>query len=144
MSSRRPSFIVFVVTLALGVFAAVYGSRPPLWIRHTLGDVAAAGWVFAALGLLRPASTRTRRMLTAAAIAGLVEGVQALELVGADAPVLLHLTLGSTFDPLDLVAYGVGVLLAGGFEARLSADGNIAALADVRSEGPHRGPNERE
>ena len=45
-----------------------------------------------------------------------VECFQALKLVGPDSHWLLHLTLGSTFDPLDLLAYASGAGLAVGAE----------------------------
>lgn len=116
MHHRRPALIVALLTLCVGVFAGLYGSRPPLWIRHTLGDVAAAGLVFALLSLIQPTAPRARRVILALLLAGAVEGIQALEWVGPDAPLLLHLTLGATFDPLDLAAYALGVLVASGLE----------------------------
>ena len=45
-----------------------------------------------------------------------VECIQALGLVGPDSHWFLHLTLGSTFDPLDLLAYAIGAGLAVGCE----------------------------
>jgi hypothetical protein len=43
-----------------------------------------------------------------------VECIQALHLVGPDSHWFLHLTLGSTFDPLDLLAYVIGAAAAVG------------------------------
>ncbi len=114
--------IVAVAALALGLFVLVY--RGPGWVplRHTGGDVAAGALVFALTGAL--ARRRSVRWWAgvAALFAASVEGVQALELVGPDAPRWVHLTLGSTFDPLDLLAYAVGIGLAAAFVARHGLD----------------------
>lgn len=61
-------------------------------------------------------STARRRLLGVGALAIGTEAFQALGLVPADAPLLVHLTLGSTFDPVDLVAYAVGLAVAAGLE----------------------------
>lgn len=45
-----------------------------------------------------------------------VELVQGLELVGPESHWLWHLTLGSTYDPLDLLAYVLGAVVALGAE----------------------------
>lgn len=109
---RRRLLLIAATALATGFFVLLY--RGPGWppLRHTGGDVAAGALVFAFVGLARPALATLPRAAVAALIAGTVEALQALKLVGPDAPRWLHLTLGSTFDPNDLVAYALGIALA--------------------------------
>ena len=47
------------------------------------------------------------------------EAFQALKLVGPDSHWLLHLTVGSTADPLDVLAYLLGLVVAWGLEGRV-------------------------
>lgn len=111
MSPRRRLVIIAAASLAACLVALVY--RGPGWtlLRHTGGDVFAAALLYALVGLaLR--WPRRRRVVLTLAIAGLVEAIQLTGLVGPDAPRWLHVVLGATFDPLDLLAYGVGVALA--------------------------------
>ena len=95
---------VAVVTLAAGLtlFVAVTGP-----VRGLFGDVLIVLLGVAALAAVGIGSPRGRvaGMVLLGAVA---EGVQALHLVGPDSHWLLHLTIGSTPDPLDLVAYVVG------------------------------------
>lgn len=109
---RRRLLAVVAAAFAAGFFVLYY--RGPGWVplRHTGGDVAAGALVYALVGLARSRAPTLVRAALAFAIAAAVEGLQALALVGPDAPRWLHLTLGSTFDPDDLVAYALGIGLA--------------------------------
>lgn len=109
---RRRLLLIAATALATGLFVLLY--RGPGWLplRHTGGDVAAGALVLALVGFTRPALATLPRAAFAALIAGSVEALQALNLVGPDAPRWLHLTVGSTFDPNDLVAYALGIALA--------------------------------
>lgn len=89
-------------------------------VRGYLGDVLVVTFI-AAVAATGDLGTPRQRLSATAAIAVGTELFQALELVGPDAPLLLHLTLGSTFDPLDLVAYGIGLGLAALLEGTLWA-----------------------
>lgn len=80
-------------------------------IRGYLGDVLVVTFMVAVAAVLR-LGTPWQRIGATAGIAVGTELFQGLGLVGPDAPLLLHLTLGSTFDPLDLLAYAAGLGLA--------------------------------
>lgn len=60
--------------------------------------------------------TPRQRLLGVGLFAVGTECFQGLGLVGPDAHWLLHLTVGSTFDPLDLLAYALGLGIAAGLE----------------------------
>lgn len=104
--------VVVLAALAFGLFVLLY--RGPGWVplRHTGGDIAAGALVLGLVGLVARRRGVGWWVVVAALIAASVEAIQALRLVGPDAPRWLHLTLGSTFDPLDLLAYAVGIALA--------------------------------
>lgn len=80
-------------------------------LRSLFGDVVVIVFL---VSLLASASISTpaRRVAGIALFALSVEGLQGLHLVGRDAHWLLHLTVGSTPDPLDLGAYAVGIVLS--------------------------------
>jgi hypothetical protein len=100
----------FTAGLAIACFA-----RGP--IRGTAGDVLIVVFLVA-LGAALGWGTPLRRLVAVGALAVGLELIQLLDLVGPDAPRALHLILGSTFDPLDLVAYAAGLALAAGLERR--------------------------
>lgn len=103
---------VATITLAAGLtlFVAARGS-----FRGLVGDVLVVVFLVAALATFDLGSPRSRLAAVGALSVGL-ELLQGLHLVGPGSPWLLHLLLGSTFDPLDLVAYGVGLALAHALE----------------------------
>lgn len=111
-TDRRRLLLAALAALAAGVFVLVYTGPGRVPLRHTGGDVAAGALVYALVGLARPRAALLARAALAFAIAAVVECAQLLALVGPDAPRWLHLTLGSTFDPDDLVAYALGIGLA--------------------------------
>lgn len=100
---------VAITTLLAGIALALYGTGP---LRGLGGDVGVVVLGVAGLAAVR-LGTPARRVGGMLALAVAVEAFQGLELVGPDAHWLLHMTIGSTFDPLDLVAYAAGGALAG-------------------------------
>ncbi|RYE94585.1 MAG: DUF2809 domain-containing protein [Myxococcales bacterium] len=117
MSLRRRRLALIVAVTLLGA-AVVLLYRGPLWrpLRAHGGDLLVPPFLFAALGLVTPWSRRTRVALTAALTVG-TELVQALALP-LPPGLLIDLLLGRTFDPLDLLAYAVGLLAAVALERR--------------------------
>lgn len=112
--------MMWLAALALAIGAAVLLYRGPGRgvIRGHVGDVAATMLVYAVLGMIwraRPAV----RAAAAFTIATLIECGQAVwrgrseEVLGAT---LGELTVGSTFDGWDFVAYGAGVAIAVAWE----------------------------
>ncbi|MEZ4241946.1 MAG: DUF2809 domain-containing protein [Myxococcota bacterium] len=84
-------------------------------LRGLGSDVLVVVFGVACLAAVGIGSPRVR-VAVLVALGLLAEGIQALHWVGPDSHWLLHLTLGSTADPLDAVAYGVGGALAAGAE----------------------------
>ncbi len=112
MSSRTRLALIAAVSLAVCLFALVY--RGPGWqlLRHTGGDVFAAALLYGLIGLARARWPRARRAALTGAIAAAIELTQLLDVVGPETPRVVHVVLGATFDPLDLVAYAVGIAVA--------------------------------
>jgi len=104
--------VVATATLVAGLALFAYATGV---VRGLFGDV-----LIVMLGVSGLASVRVGR--PASRIGGvfglgvLAEIVQALDLVGGDSHWLLHLTVGSTADPLDVVAYAVGAAVSVGLE----------------------------
>lgn len=117
MSSRRRLALVALASLAVCLVALIY--RGPGWrlLRHTGGDVFAAALLYALVGLALVRWTRMRRAALTLGIAAAIEAAQAFDLVAPDAPRWVHVLLGATFDPLDLLAYAVGVGLAAAIDS---------------------------
>lgn len=117
MSLRRRRLAVIVVVTLLGA-AFVLAYRGPGWrpIRAHGGDLLVPPFLLAAAGLLTPWSLRTRVAITAALTVG-TELVQALALP-LPPGFLIDLLIGRTFDPLDLLAYAVGLAAAVAIERR--------------------------
>lgn len=99
---------VAVLVLGTGLLLFNYAHGP---VRGLFGDV-----LIIMLGVAAMASvhlfTPAVRIGGMFALGVVAEGFQALDLVGPDSHWLLHLTVGSTADPLDLVAYAVGAAVA--------------------------------
>lgn len=101
---------ISAMILLLALFVAATGP-----LRSFFGDVVVVVFLVAALASVGLGSPRGR-VLGVGLFAVGIELSQGLDLVGPDAHWLLHLTVGSTLDPLDLLAYGLGLLLAAGLE----------------------------
>ncbi len=107
--------LTVVVTLAMAVGVLLYRGPGRTWVRGLGGDLLVVIFLVACLASL-PVGTWRRRVVGIAVFATMVECLQLLELVGPDSPLLAHLILGSTFDPVDLVVYGVGLVIAAALE----------------------------
>jgi hypothetical protein len=110
---KRQLLFTFGVGLALGLTALAWAAldlpgRP--WVRGHLGDVGAVMVLVAAIGLALPRLGARAWIALAAAIAAATEVAQALGVRGEG--LAGELTIGATFDPLDLLAYGAGLALA--------------------------------
>jgi hypothetical protein len=80
-------------------------------LRSFVGDVVVVVLLVSALAAVRIGSA-TGRLVGVGLFAFGVEAWQGLGWVSADAHSLLQLTVGSTADPLDLVAYALGLGVA--------------------------------
>jgi hypothetical protein len=100
------------ITLAAGLTLFVAARGP---FRGLVGDVLVVVFLVAALAAVGLGSPRSRLVGVGVLSVGL-ELLQGLHLVGPESPWILHLVLGSTFDPLDLAAYAVGLALAHALE----------------------------
>lgn len=111
-----PGPVALATLLAcLGLFVGVRGP-----VRGALGDVLVVVLLVATLAAARIGSARSRILAVGVLSIG-VELFQGLGLVGPDAPWFLHLTVGSTLDPWDLLWYALGLAAAAGLERRWSA-----------------------
>jgi hypothetical protein len=119
--SRFRCFLYLVATLIGGVFVLVY--RGPYWpiVRSYMGDwlIVQAIYLVGRLWIGFP-----RRYLLAGAVLLLgiaTEIVQFVSRGGIPQTFLMEVTIGSTFDPLDIAAYALGlvtVLLVDWWQAR--------------------------
>ena len=107
----RPT-LVAASTLTAGLALFRWGHGP---LRGFGGDALVVVLLVAALAAGRVGSPRSR-LLGVGALAVGAELFQGLGWVGADSHWLLHLTVGSTFDPLDLLAYAAGLVAAAALE----------------------------
>jgi hypothetical protein len=107
------ALLTALVSLASGaaLFLFAHGC-----VRGALGDALVVVFLVATLATLR-LGTPAKRAWGVLAFAFLVEGFQALDLVGPGSHWLWHLTLGSTFDWQDLVYYAAGARLSFWLEA---------------------------
>jgi hypothetical protein len=81
------------------------------WIRGWVGDLAVVAFIAHLAGVVRPIHVGWRAA-GALAFAFVVEGAQTLNWVGPESPEWMHILLGSTFDPMDLVHYTLSAILA--------------------------------
>ena len=101
-----------LATAALILLLFVAATGP---LRSFFGDVVVVVFLVASLASVGLGTPRSR-VLGVSMFALGVELLQGLDLVGPDAHWLLHLTVGSTTDPLDLLAYALGALASLGAE----------------------------
>jgi hypothetical protein len=100
------------VVVLLGLGSRRFASVLPAFLGKYPGDALWALLVFALFGLARPRASTLRIGLYALATSYIVEVSQLYEpawLVRIRHTTLGHLVLGTTFNPLDLVAYTAGV-----------------------------------
>jgi hypothetical protein len=108
---RRARWTAAVGALVL-VLIFVFGSGV---LRTAVGDTLVVVVLVAALASI-PLGAARQRLAAIAVVSVGAEALQALSLVGPDAHWFWHLTVGSTFDPADLVAYAVGLAVAAALE----------------------------
>lgn len=123
----RRSAALAVLTFALLVFIA-FGTTG--WVRGSLGDLVVVVWVASCLGTLLHRWAVCSGL--ALALATVLECGQLLGSVGPDDPLWMHLIFGSTFDPLDLLHYAIGAVLAWA----LLAVGRSTAVGPSPAAGP--------
>ena len=112
MRRRLPPALTAAVVLLLGLLLFRYTTGA---VRGLLGDVLVIVFLdacLAATGLGRS----WMRLLLVAVIAVGTEALQRLQLVEPGSHWLLHLTIGSTYDPLDFAAYAIGLVAAANLE----------------------------
>lgn len=103
-----------VTTIALGLSLTWWGHGLPAGLRDALGDALWALMMYWLVGVAAPQAARLRRAVLALIICWVVEASQLLHTAQLDLwreTTLGRLVLGSDFDPRDLVAYGLGVLV---------------------------------
>lgn len=103
-------FGVFLVWLFAEVFIALF-IRDSL-IRPYLGDILAVQLVYFAVRIWKPTGVRLLPLYVFA-FACLIEGMQymgAAELLGAAGDAVVGVVMGTTFDWVDVVCYGLGCL----------------------------------
>lgn len=96
--------------LGLGIFRFASGQ-----LRNAGGDVLVVIVLVALLAAVPLGSPRSRVIGVGLLSVG-TEAFQGLGFVSAESHWIWHLTVGSTFDPVDLVAYAAGLAVAAGFE----------------------------
>ncbi|MBL8616067.1 MAG: DUF2809 domain-containing protein [Deltaproteobacteria bacterium] len=108
---RRWRAVGAAACLGAGLFVLVY--RGPGWrpLRHFGGDLVVAPFLYFCL-LVVTGLPRGRAAVGVWAFAVAVEALQALRLTSPTDPTWVQLTVGSTFDPVDLLAYTLGMILA--------------------------------
>ena len=94
--------VLALVACAIGLAVLVYHGPGRAIVRGYVGDVAATMLVFALLGLTRW-SLRTRAIVTMA----IALAIELRQIVWSGG-----LLLGNVFDPWDVAAYAVGVVVA--------------------------------
>lgn len=113
--SRARYVTLALITIAAGLVLHRYGGVLKPSLRDFLGDVLWAMMIAWWLGALSPESPVITRTLAAIAICFGVEASQLIHFPLVDSPratTIGQLTLGSGFDPRDLVAYVLGVVIS--------------------------------
>jgi thiol:disulfide interchange protein len=112
---RLRFLLLAIATILLGLlFQQARGALPPV-LADMLGDGLWAAMIYWILGSLAPDRARWQRALLALLACWAVEASQLLHATWLDdwrSTPLGHLTLGTDFDPRDLLAYTLGLLLA--------------------------------
>jgi hypothetical protein len=94
--------------LALGVAVVLYRGPGRGVIRGHVGDVAATMLVYAVLGIF----WRARPMVRAVATMAIAVAVEVGQTLWHGKSFAAEMTIGSTFDAWDFVAYAAGVVIA--------------------------------
>jgi hypothetical protein len=124
-----------LLTIAMGLL--IHRGVMPLAAvpRDVVGDALWAAMIYWWIGVVRPGAYWQARAAWAVAVCWLVEVAQLAHTPSLDAfraTTVGHLVLGSGFDPRDLLAYAVGVLLAALLDRRAQSGGR--AGVGIRSD----------
>lgn len=109
---HRQSFIRFALIFAIEVAIALFFRDP--WIRPLLGDVLVVMVIAYAIHAFVAIPFRKIAIgtLIFAYSIEFLQGLHLIEILGWQNSQLAHLTLGSTFDWRDLIAYTIGITIA--------------------------------
>ena len=105
---HRPPAITAAILLVAGILIFRFTTG---MVRNWLGDVIVVVFLVAIPAALRIGTARQRLIGVGLLSAG-VEAFQGLGLIPPDAHWLWRITVGTTYDPWDLVAYLLGVAVA--------------------------------
>lgn len=109
MSTNRIFYgVAAAIFFSAGIGILLYHGPGRVFLRGTAGDVLVVPFLYFLWAAVRPTSWKIRAIGTYT-FASAIEFFQLLELVDTDSHILLQLTLGTTFDPWDFVAYAVGL-----------------------------------
>jgi len=111
------------ITLLAGL-SLVFVFKGNSWLRGNISDFLVVIFIFALLKLVWPRLSSLKGGIMVFSFASLVEGLQYLrlpQLLGKQ-NLLLELTLGSTFDWLDIAYYFLGTALISCFDYLLQRD----------------------
>jgi hypothetical protein len=126
----RNRFLSMIVTaILIGAFVLIYRGPGREIVRGNVGDGAATLLVYAVIGLASHARIRTRA-IAAFAFACAVELGQTVWHAKSFAG---EMTIGSTFDPWDILAYALGVATAVAWELSPSRDAAKLRRAAARA-----------
>ena len=115
LHSRLPYVALAVVTMVVGLALHLHGRGLPFAVRDPLGD---ALWAMMMMWLVSAVAPQARVWVRAVAALLICYAVEFSQLYhgptidAVRARTAGHLVLGSGFDPRDLVAYAVGVMVA--------------------------------
>jgi hypothetical protein len=114
VSARAAFFSLALAVIVIGLAVHSFGGALAPDTRDVLGDVLWAGMIALLIGAFSPVAPLPIRIAIAVAVCFAVELSQLYHTPSLDAArrtTIGQLTLGSGFDPRDLAAYVVGVLV---------------------------------
>jgi hypothetical protein len=140
---RWPAAILAALSLLLCVGVLVYRGPGRAFVRGALSDVVSVAFVYFTLGALARWRPRTRLL----AVAGLALAIELSQLVPRSVrSAAVEMTVGATFDPWDLVCYGLGLALAWLLEGqvirRLGAGNGSPGPPPPADRPPHQSPHQ--
>jgi hypothetical protein len=105
------------LAVAIGCFVLIYRGPGRGIVRGNVGDGAATLLLYALLSLVWKAQIRTRALVTF----GVAVAIECGQMLWHSTSFVGELTIGSTFDPWDVVAYAIGVVVAVVWDQPLAA-----------------------
>ena len=109
----RAKQLIYLAMLLMGaVFVLVYRGVGWPFVRGTMGDWLVVQFIYGVARLVIGFRWRYGLALGIFGFALGVEGVQLLSAGSIPRTFALEVTIGSTFDPGDIVAYGLGLVMA--------------------------------